>query len=174
MGKVYTRIPDVLRHQALPFRPPNVEPVMTTTMPFSKRYGYLGGFAFGFHSIVLFDFFTGKVGMWTWITAAAYGLVGAGSAWYFIKRKSSARNYAVFSIIGTLAYDAATGLSVGPLFFHQPLIEAFTGQIPFTLIHLAGNLFFSVTLSPLLYKWVVENETLETDKLAEKMKEMVA
>ena len=25
----------------VPFRPPNVEPVMTATMPFSKRFGWI-------------------------------------------------------------------------------------------------------------------------------------
>ncbi len=46
--------------------------------------------------------------MWTWITAAAYGFVGIGAAWFFNKRKSNAKNYAIYAVIGTLAYDAAT------------------------------------------------------------------
>ncbi|MBI2141189.1 hypothetical protein HYU16_02085 [Candidatus Woesearchaeota archaeon] len=154
----------------IPFRPPNIEPVMTANMPFSKKFGYLGGFAFGFLSITLFDLFTKKAGIWTLITAAAYGAVGIGAAWFFKSRKSSVKNYAIFSVLGTLAYDAATGLTIGPLFFAQPFVQAVTGQIPFTLLHLAGNLAFSVTLSPLLYSWVVENRSLETEALISKLK----
>ena len=157
----------------IPFRPPNIEPVMTANMPFSKRFGYFGGFIFGFLSILLFDVFTGKLGMWTWITAVAYGLVGIGAAWFFKNRKSSSKNYAVYAVIGTLFYDAATGLTTGPLLFSQPFIEALTGQIPFTLMHLAGNLAFSITLSPLLYKWVVENQNLETDAVVLKIKSVL-
>ena len=157
----------------VPFRPPNVEPVMTATMPFSKRFGWIGGFVFGFLSILFFDFFTQKVGMWTLVTAAAYGMVGVGAAWFFGKRKSTAKNYVVYAVIGTLAYDAATGLSVGPLFFNQPFIEALTGQIPFTIAHLAGNIVFSLTLSPLIYRWVVDNKSLETDALILRLKSLL-
>ena len=157
----------------IPFRPPNVEPVMTANMPFSKRFGYIGGFAFGFLSIALFDVFTRKTGVWTLVTAIAYGLVGIGAAWFFKNRKSSVRNYATYSVIGTLAYDAATGLTIGPIFYAQPFMQALTGQIPFTLMHLAGNLAFSAILSPLLYSWVVENKSLETDTLILKLKSVL-
>src|SRR4030043_1776268 len=77
----------------IPFRIPNIEPVMATTMPFGKKFGYLGGFAFGFLSVVIFDLFT-KFGMWTWITALMYGLVGVGAAWWLHKRSATALNFA--------------------------------------------------------------------------------
>jgi uncharacterized membrane protein len=130
-------------------------------MPFSKAYGWLGGFVFGFLSIVLFDLAVGKLGMWTWITAVAYGLVGVGAYWFFKKRQASVKNFVIYGVIGTLAYDAVTGLSVGPLFFGQPFMNALVGQIPFTAYHLLGNLIFSAILSPSLYKWVITNEKLE-------------
>jgi len=38
---------------------------------------------------------------------------------------------------------------------------ALTGQISFTLMHLAGTVVFSTLLSPVLYLWVVRNEALE-------------
>src|SRR3989338_3324 len=146
----------------IPFRPPNVEPVLATQMPFAKKFGWLGGFVFGFLSIFLFDSVTSGIGSWTFITGAAYGLLGVGAHFFFRNRRSSARNYLVYGIIGTILYDAATGLSIGPLFFGQSFIEAFAGQIPFTINHLLGNIVLSVAVSPIIYRWVAANEKLDT------------
>ncbi|HTY39567.1 MAG TPA: hypothetical protein VMC43_00530 [Candidatus Paceibacterota bacterium] len=145
-----------------PFRPPNVEPVLATLMPFSKRFGYWSSFLFGFLSIGLFDLATGKLGQWTLLTGITYGLVGVGAAYFFRKRNATALSFAAYGFIGTIAYDAVTGLSMGPLFFGQSLSDAFFGQIPFTLAHLAGTLVLAVLVSPALYRWVVENKRLET------------
>ncbi|PIR82191.1 hypothetical protein COU20_03470 [Candidatus Kaiserbacteria bacterium CG10_big_fil_rev_8_21_14_0_10_59_10] len=51
---------------------------------------------------------------------------------------------------------------IGPIFTGQPLLRALAGQIPFTLMHLAGTIVFATTLGPVLYRWVVQNEVLET------------
>lgn len=152
-----------------PFRPPNVELVLATTMPFSKKYGAEASFLFGFLSIVIFDFFTQKVGVWTLVTGATYGLLGLGSYFYFKKRKSSPFNYLKYAIFGTIAYDALTGLTIGPLVFKMPFMMALVGQIPFTINHLLGNIVFSIILSPALYKWVVINENLNLDVLWERL-----
>ena len=154
----------------LPFRPPNVEPIMATIMPFSKRYKYLGGFLFGFLSIVLFDLAVAKLGMWTLITGMAYGLLGLGAYVFFKNRSASIKNFLIYGVTGTIAYDAVTGLSVGPLFFNQPLMEALVWQIPFTLAHLAGTVVFAMTLSPVLYKWVILNGKLESSFVFNKLK----
>ncbi|OHA00982.1 MAG: hypothetical protein A3C07_05135 [Candidatus Sungbacteria bacterium RIFCSPHIGHO2_02_FULL_47_11] len=151
----------------IPFRAPNIEPVMATLMPFSKRYGMFGAFIFGSLSIALFDLAVGKVGQWTAITAIAYGAVGVGSGIYFRKRESNRKNYLIFAVFGTLFYDAVTGLSIGPLFFSQPFGEAFIGQISFTLWHLAGNILFALIISPVLYQWVVTNRRFEFNKIIE-------
>lgn len=145
----------------IPFRPPNFEPMLAVAMPFGKRYGLLGSFAFGFLGIAFFDAVTSGIGMWTWITAAAYGLLGVGAHYYFKHREANTLNFLIYGIIGTIAYDAVTGLSVGPLFFGQPLMEALVGQIPFTFMHLLGTVIFSVTVSPALYRWVIRNDRLE-------------
>lgn len=150
----------------IPFRPPNVEPMLATVMPFSKRYGVWGSMGFAFFGILLFDAVTSGIGMWTWITAVAYALLAAGAYWYFKNRAASIKNFVVFGIVGTILYDAVTGLSVGPLFFGQPFMEALVGQIPFTLMHLGGTVGFSIVLSPLLYRWVIKNEELELPALA--------
>lgn len=64
----------VFLFRLIPFRPPNFEPMLATVMPFSKRYGMFGSFAFGFFGIVLYDAVTSGWGTWTAVTALAYGL----------------------------------------------------------------------------------------------------
>jgi hypothetical protein len=142
--------------------PPNVEPVMATMMPFSKKWGWLGGSLFSILAILSYDLITGTIGVWSLMTMGAYTLVGGLSGIYFKNRENTIKNYLVFSIIGTLLYDAITGIGTGMLFFDQSFMVTFLGQIPFTLYHLAGNIFLSATVSPLLYKWVIKNPKLET------------
>ncbi|MDD5152570.1 MAG: ECF transporter S component [Candidatus Pacebacteria bacterium] len=149
----------------IPFRPPNIEPILATQMPFSKVYGKIAGFLFPFLSMVLYDVLTGKVGMWTFITASAYGFLGLWASFYLKNKNSNSWNYAKFAVLGTLAFDIVTGLSIGPLFFNQPFMEALVGQIPFTAMHLVGNVSFAVFLSPLIYKFVIQNKKLETESL---------
>jgi uncharacterized membrane protein len=144
----------------VPFRVPNVEPVMATMLPFAKRFGAWGGFFFGVLSIVLYDAVTSGWGVWTLVTALTYGLLGALAHIFFKNRESTARNYVVFAVFGTLLYDALTGLTIGPLVWNQSFMVALTGQIPFTLFHLVGNVTFAATVSPVLYRWVVANEQL--------------
>ncbi|MBI2024147.1 hypothetical protein HYT00_02050 [Candidatus Giovannonibacteria bacterium] len=138
----------------IPSRPPNFEPVLSIQMPFSKAYGYLPAFFFAFFNIALYDAVTMRVGVWTWITALIYGLLGIWGYMFFKKRESTAGNYLKFSIMATLAYDALTGLSIGPLFFNQTFTEALIGQIPFTIFHLLGNGALALLVSPLVYRLV--------------------
>lgn len=156
-----------------PFRPPNFEPILATLMPYSKRYGAVPSFFFAFLSIALFDIMTGKTGMWTLITGAAYGALGIGAYFFFRNRESSIRNYLTFGIIGTILYDAVTGLSVGPLFYGQPFMAALVGQIPFTLMHLLGTVIFAVVISPAVHKWIVSNDTLDIPVLFGRLRSFV-
>jgi len=149
----------------IPFRPPNIEPILATQMPFAKAYGPVVGFAFAFWSMVLYDLITGKVGMWTWITALAYGLLGLWAAFYFKNRSNRPGTYIGFAIMGTLAFDIVTGLSIGPLFFGQSFMSALIGQIPFTAWHLVGNVAFAAVLSPALYRYVLHNERFESSRI---------
>ncbi|MCE9517539.1 hypothetical protein K8Q96_00885 [Candidatus Nomurabacteria bacterium] len=146
----------------VPFRAPNLEPVLATQMPFAKSFGYLSAFSFGFLSIILYDIITSEVGIWTLITATTYGLLGLWATLYFKNRKNSSWNYAKFAVMGTLAYDAITGLSIGPLFFQQSFMVALIGQIPFTIIHLIGNISFALVLSPLIYRLVNSTQKSES------------
>lgn len=145
----------------LPFRPANFEPMLSVMMPFSKRYGAVGGFVFGFLGIALFDVAVGKVGMWTLITAVAYGLLGVTSHYYLRSRTATTKNFVIFGVAGTLMYDAVTGLSVGPLFFGQSFMAALLGQVPFTISHLIGTVVFSLVLSPAIYRWIVVNKKFD-------------
>jgi uncharacterized membrane protein len=140
-----------LLFRLLPFRPANIEPLLSVQMPFSKVYGPLGAFVFGSFSIFVFDVITHKIGIWTLFTMISYGLLGVGSHYYFKKFSLKTSNYVRFAILGTLLYDAFTGLTIGPIFFHQNFMHAIIGQIPFTLLHLVGNITFAATLSPVIY-----------------------
>lgn len=141
----------------IPFRAPNVEPIMAVAMPFGKAYRGLFTFIFAASSIIIFDLVTSGFGIWTAITALAYGLVGYGASFYF-KNRSGWKNYALYAIIATILYDVATGLTLGPLFFGMPFMVALVGQIPFTALHLLGNVSFAIVLSPVIEKWVLAEE----------------
>lgn len=142
-------------------RPPNVEPILATQMPFAKVYGTYVSFMFGFMSIVLFDILTAKVGVWTLVTGVAYGMLGVGSVYFFKNREMKRINYVKFAVLATLFFDAVTGLTIGPLFFGQPFAQAFIGQIPFTIMHLMGNVMFAIVLSPLMHTYISTNKVVE-------------
>ena len=154
----------VFLFRLIPFRPPNFEPMLATVMPFSKRFGVWGSFLFGFLGIVLFDAITSGWGSWTWVTAISYGLLGVAAHYFFKDRDASVRNFLTFGIPATVLYDAVT-MMIGPIFSNQSFAIALAGQVPFTLMHLAGTVVFSVLLSPALYRWVIKNESLEFARL---------
>ena len=67
--------------------------------------------------------------------------------------KASVFNFAIFAFIGTIFFDLVTGILFAPL-FGQTFFNALVLQIPFTILHLAGNVGFALTLSPILNKWL--------------------
>jgi len=146
----------VLAVRLVPFRTPNVEPIMAVLMPFGKVYGAISAFLFGVLSIFVYDSVTSGIGVWTIITAFVYGFIGLGSYYYFKDRKSNWKSYASYAFIMTIAYDVLTGLTIGPLFFHQSFAVSLVGQIPFTLLHLLGNVSFAIVLSPAIEMWAVK------------------
>ncbi len=148
----------------IPLRAPNIEPIFAAAMPISRAYGAFLGFSFGALSIFLFDLATGTLGVRTLFTAGAYGVLGLWSARYFKninKKQPGAMDYVKFAIIGTLFFDAVTGLTVGPIFFHQTFLQALFGQIPFTGLHLLGNVVFAYVLSPGIYNFLVKKKKKE-------------
>ncbi len=151
-GKYIIAFIVILTVRLVPFRAPNIEPILTAQMPFGKIFGGLAAFIFGFLSIVVYDIFTSGIGVWTAITALAYGFLGLGAA-YFFKNRSGWKNYALYAVVATIFYDAVTGLTLGPIFFGQPFMQALIGQIPFTALHLLGNVTFAIVLSPVIEMW---------------------
>jgi uncharacterized membrane protein len=149
----------VFAFRLLPFRAPNVEPILASVMPLSKRFGALSGILFGVLSIVLYDAVTSGWGAWTWVTALAYGTLGAASYFYFKNRSATTGNFVRFSIVGILFYDGVTGLTIGPLFNGQSFTAAFMGQIPFTVLHLLGAVTFAALVSPVLFRWFSMSES---------------
>ncbi len=149
----------------IPFRAPNIEPILATTMPFSKAYGAFIGFSFAVLSILLYDVFSGTLGIQTFFTAGAYGILGFWSASYFKKHKASKWNFVYFAIIGTLFFDIVTGLTIGPILFHQPFFVSLVGQIPFTILHLTGNILFAFILSPAIYNLLIKEKKLKTEMI---------
>ncbi len=143
----------VLIVRLIPFRAPNLEPVLAVQMPFSKKYSKIASFLFGFLSITVYDLFTSGLGVWTIVTAVCYGLLGLWAS-YFFKNRSGWRNYALYAVMATILYDCLTGLTVGPIVFGQSFISALLGQIPFTAIHLLGNVSFAIVLSPIIEMWL--------------------
>jgi len=144
----------VLLLRLLPFRAPNLEPVMAFQMPISKKFGLIASFGFGFLSMVVYDMLTLRIGVWTIITSIVYGLVGV-FAYLFFKKNNNRKSYIFYAIIATIMYDILTGLTIGPIFFGQSFIVSLVGQIPFTVIHLLGNISFAIIISPIVERWFV-------------------
>ena len=144
----------------IPFRMPNIEPILAATMPVGRAHGAFISFSFAVFSILLYDLITSTLGVQTLFTALAYGIIALWSLSYFKKREGTALDYARFAIMGTLVYDALTGLTVGPLFFHQSFIGSLLGQIPFTAFHLIGNVTFALILSPAIYNFMIRKKSL--------------
>jgi len=150
--KIFTIFLGCLLFRLLPFRAPNVEPIMASIMPLGRRFGAFLGFLFGFLSIMVYDALT-HFGAWSWTTGITYGLIGMASFFYFKKFKTTTFNFAIFSFFATIVFDFITGILFAPM-WGQNMWNAFIMQIPFTALHLAGNIGFAITLSPLINKWV--------------------
>ncbi|MFH1510988.1 MAG: hypothetical protein ABIF10_04795 [Candidatus Woesearchaeota archaeon] len=160
----------------IPFRPANVEPIMTTMMPFAKKWGWISGGLFAALSMVIFDLVHptqgfNRIGIWTFATAGMYGLIGI-AAGIILKANRKTTHYVGFAVIATLFYDFITGPVLSSVMFDMPFMLSLSGQIPFTLRHLAGNVFGAWLISPILHRWVVANPKLETSYLYDRMKSL--
>lgn len=135
----------------------NVSPLMATELAGSKAYGPWVGGLYGVLSIILLDGIVGRIGSWTALTALAYGAVGVCGAYVLKSRPASPWNFVAVSVAGTLFFDMVTGILMGPLLYGQPWAEAVVGQVPFTVRHLAGNMFFGALLAPWFYRKIMNN-----------------
>ncbi len=139
-------------YRLVPFRPPNVEPLLSVMMPFSKKISALEMAFFGFLSIFLHDLLTAGIGGYTWTTGGMYAVLGLFSHLYFAKKPFSRTSYVSFSVISIIFYDFMTGIVLGPMISGGSIAVAFVGQIPFTAMHLMGGVLFTLILSPLIEK----------------------
>jgi len=155
----------VMFYRLLPVRPPNVEPILASVMPISKKFGMISGVVFSVLSIVLYDILTAGIGGYTWTAALTYALLSVGASVYFLNRKSTVKNFVVFSSLSIVFYDIMTGIVLGPLVTGGNVYMAFIGQIPFTALHLMGGAVFAIVLSPALSKWF-EVETVKVESMA--------
>ncbi len=138
---------------------PNFEPIVALAIPVAASMGGLAGFLFAVLANLSFDFISGRVGLWTVYTSLAYGFVGFG-AWFFLKgRELKLKHFVGFSVLGVLFFDLVTALLFG-LQFGQTLQNTLIGQIPFTMNHLLGSIFFSLTITPLAWAFFFRHESV--------------
>ncbi len=136
----------------VPFRPPNVEPVLAFTLPIAGISSVWTTGFFAAINILLFDILSGSVGSWTAVAAISYGLVGV-TAGLYSRTKRTLVSQLGFTVLATLAYDFVTGVVASSLLFDLSFAESFRGQIPFTMNHLIGNIVLVAAVLPLLNAW---------------------
>ena len=151
-------------YRFIPFRPPNVEPLMSVMMPFSKKASKTELFGFAFLSILIYDFFTAGIGLYTVTAGICYGILAIWAGSYFKSRKFSLKNYVMCSSIGIIFFDVVTGVILGPFITGSSFYIAFIGQIPFTALHLMGGTLFALTVSPLISKILAKSEVIATSE----------
>jgi len=145
---------------------PNNDPIMAVMLPFAKEKDLIKAFLFPFLTMITFDTITGYIGSWTLITAVTYGLLGVFfTILYSNKDKITIKTYLGSGIIGVLVFDFITGVLATPIMFGMSFEQAFVGQIPFTIIHLATVSVFILIITPLLDKHLFENKKLDDHKV---------
>ena len=149
---------------------PNNDPIMSMALPFSKRSSVLVSFAFPLVTMVSFDIVTGYIGTWTLVTGITYGLIGLGFH-YFLKDKTKVgmKMYLGCGVLGVLVFDFITGVLATPLMFGMTFQAAFTGQIPFTAMHLLTTCAFILVVTPLLDKQVLLSVKLDDHRVWESL-----
>jgi hypothetical protein len=133
---------------------PNNDPIMAVMLPCAKR-GRAAAFAFPVVAMVLFDILSRKVGIWTAVTAGTYGLLGLGFSFAYSAlgkrgRRIGPATFLVSGIVGVLVFDFITGPILSSAMFRMSFAQAFVGQVPFTLKHLASVSAYTLVVSPAL------------------------
>jgi hypothetical protein len=133
---------------------PNNDPIMAVMLPCAKR-GRVAAVAFPVVAMVLFDILSRRVGIWTAVTAGTYGLLGLGFSFAYSAlgkrgRRIGPATFLVSGVVGVLVFDFITGPILSSAMFRMSFAQAFVGQIPFTLKHLASVSAYTVVVSPML------------------------
>lgn len=143
-------------------RIPNVEPVMASALPVAKRHGALASAVFAFSAMLAADTLMGQMGWWSLYTAVPYGLIGY-AAGLLLTSKSGRLKMTAFAVVGTLVFDVITMVAFA-IQFGTPLPIAAAAQVPFTLLHLAGNVVLVLVVSPLLTRFVLSQPNVQNLK----------
>ena len=91
-----------------------------------------------------------------------YGLIGY-AAGLLLTSKSGRLKMAAFAVVGTLVFDVITMVAFA-IQFGTPLPIAAAAQVPFTLLHLAGNVVLVLVVSPLLTRFVLSQPNVQNLK----------
>ncbi len=137
---------------------PNNDPIMAVMLPCAKR-GRVAAVAFPVAAMVLFDILSQRVGIWTAVTAGTYGLLGLAFSLAYAALARRGRpvgrlTFLVSGAAGVLVFDFVTGPIMSSFIFRMSFAQAFVGQIPFTLKHLASVTAYTLVVSPAL-DWVL-------------------
>ncbi|MFA6064972.1 MAG: hypothetical protein WCW44_00955 [archaeon] len=142
---------------------PNNDPIMAIMLPYAKTKHKYIAVLFPLLTMVSFDIITGKVGVWTIVTAGTYALLGFFFSNFYFKvnaKKIGLLKYLKAGILGVLIFDFITGPIMSSWMFGMTFTDAVLGQIPFTIMHLVTVSAYIVVLVPLLDKHLVENAKL--------------
>ncbi|MFA6319607.1 MAG: hypothetical protein WCX66_01640 [archaeon] len=154
---------------------PNNDPIMAIMLPYAKSDKKYKAVLFPFITMVSFDLITGMLGLWTLVTALTYALIGFLFTQYFFKeRKISIFKYLKGGIIGVLIFDFITGPIMSSFMFGMSFIEAFIGQIPFTLMHLVTVGTFIIVITPFYDKFVFENANLIDSIIIQRLRQKIS
>ena len=144
---------------------PNNDPIMGVMLPYSKNSKWYTSALFAGLTMVSFDLITGMLGVWTIVTAVTYAGLGILFHFLYKNRRVNLKHYICSGILGVLIFDFITGPIMSSLMFGMSFMEAFIGQIPFTLWHLVSVTTFIVILVPSLDKHLINNLELEDSKI---------
>jgi hypothetical protein len=113
----------------------------------------LAGHSVGEMAFALFDANSKfSVGLWTLFGILTWGAV----AFIFSRERAgySPFSFVKMGVIGTLVFDAVTGVILSPIVWGMPFSDALIGQIPFTAKHLLGMMMVSMLVAPLIFPTV--------------------
>ena len=138
---------------------PNNDPIMAVTLPYARR-GRVSAVLFPVAAMALFDLLSGRIGIWTLVTAGTYGLIGFGFSFLYAGLAARGRRvgrgtYLLSGAAGVLVFDFVTGPVLSSALFHLSFAQAAVGQVPFTLRHLLSVSLYAVLVSPVV-DWTLD------------------
>lgn len=137
---------------------PNIEPLFACGVLVGQKQSYSYAFLFGAINVLLFDLLTVGFGPWTVVTGFLYALLGSAAVKFWrqnemvAQEKNRTLNSLKFTIAGTLIFDFFSGCLLGPLMFKQNFMEAIIGQVPFSILHVLGNVVLVMSIEAFLQK----------------------